>query len=965
MKKLKLIIFLFLVILINIIHGGVVAQKILNSRVDYAKKNNLIDIFSIDQKSNILQEDNFGIANGKITIGVKYNDLINVKGLWAPPLVSSDFSIEATIDGLSIVKPDYKWYPFYVYRNSMVNPNIYATSNTLLIPNERAGIISLTIENKSSDDQLIPIILKIKGSTLDYIKQNSLDIQYWGFGQQTSETQTIKRSISSDLIIQHRYNCDGFTNSDIVLAVNGNTIYSQNGKLIIKGKISKTTLEIVSTFLCKDFSETSHLFAASGDTVYWQSNNQVRRGIIENGILNVDTSFSFNGFSVNDRLFAFSGNKLYWQSRNQLRSGTISNCSLIPDPSFVIDVFSDDDRLFAISGKNVFWQNENTIYQGEISYKLTNNGSYLYYLKDVSMIYNGFAKGDKVLFFTDNNIYWSSTGQLSSGFIKSGSAIKIEQGIYSVIISTCKNLTWDAIHNVFSGSLLLPSSGKANVNIGFSIGKTSEALALCNNIISNPELSFSESKKVYNQRINDLFHKLPQFESNNTSLTKFYYRSLTPLLINRWEVPEFKLNPYYSTGSINGGCLGNYLWNFGESMEILSLYDPEATKAHIKQFLETGVEKGFGFRPLYGQMLEHNYFYPINQRKIIGLTYNYIKNTGDIAFLNETRGNSTILDEIISQALFLDDTTKPVSLVDYNICDPQKAGGASHLELRSERFIYRYIMPDLNGRRYLNYENAAELSQLAGKPRLDLLKRAESLKKILKAELWDSTSNWFKYEDSRTNIKDLRYTVQMFFLLGSNVLDQDQVLGLVSHLNENEFLSEYGLHSLSKKEIGLAYDPNDIDNGGPGICTSFPLNIAKKLYLIGNSQKAEDILSRILWWGEKTPYLGDSFYADRQDYRHETPLQCTIDGVSGAQCIIFGMFGITARFDGTILINPKPPFFANKISLKGVKMLNKTFDIFVNNGTYVVVYNKKRLKVSVGQPIVIENNLLAIEKSKD
>ncbi|MCL5097608.1 MAG: hypothetical protein M1608_08785 [Candidatus Omnitrophica bacterium] len=24
------------------------------------------------------------------------------------------------------------------------------------------------------------------------------------------------------------------------------------------------------------------------------------------------------------------------------------------------------------------------------------------------------------------------------------------------------------------------------------------------------------------------------------------------------------VSPYYSTGSVNGGCLANYLWNFGD-----------------------------------------------------------------------------------------------------------------------------------------------------------------------------------------------------------------------------------------------------------------------------------------------------------------------------------------------------------------------------------------------------------------
>ena len=109
----------------------------------------------------------------------------------------------------------------------------------------------------------------------------------------------------------------------------------------------------------------------------------------------------------------------------------------------------------------------------------------------------------------------------------------------------------------------------------------------------------------------------------------------------------------------------------------------------------------------------------------------------------------------------------------------------------------------------------------------------------------------------------------MFKLFGSGVLDAETDKGLLSHLNEREFLSRYGLHSLSKLDV--AYDPVDIDNGGPGSCTSFPPQIAERLYKAGHAGAAEDLISRLLWWGERLPYWGDSIVADQMDYRKDTP----------------------------------------------------------------------------------------------
>ncbi len=162
-------------------------------------------------------------------------------------------------------------------------------------------------------------------------------------------------------------------------------------------------------------------------------------------------------------------------------------------------------------------------------------------------------------------------------------------------------------------------------------------------------------------------------------------------------------------------------------------------------------------------------------------------------------------------------------------------------------------MPDLNARRYAGYLRAATLCDMAGKPAPFLRQRAELLKPLLKQRLWDAQAQWFRFEDHNGK-PELRYTVQMFKPIGSGVLDQECQEGLLSHLNEDEFLSAYGLHSISKRDP--AYDQLDIDNGGGGICTSFPPQIIERLYQAGQPQRAAEILRRLLWWADSTALLG-------------------------------------------------------------------------------------------------------------
>ncbi len=694
----------------------------------------LIDNFSIDQTKNIMRPENFGIANGNITTGIQYKDLISIQGIWAPPYVSSDFTFQGTIHDSVPACSEYIWRPFYIERKATPG-NMTLESNTILIPEKRAFLLVLTLSNIGSQPFSAPVTFTAQG-TLDKLMKD----ENWGFAAPKSSTTTVTE-------------------------------------------------------------------------------------IITDGI------------------------------------------------------------------------------------------------------------------------------------------IKLEQGENAVVIAASKEIAWDFAESCFKGIISIPPSEKAKLFFSFAIGATEDAIRLCNEIAGNPDAAIKNARVHYEKRVSELYQRVPYFESDNALLVKFYNRSLTPFLLNRWNVPEFKLKPFYSSGSVKGGCVGEYLWDFGEACEIISLFDPQATKAHIIQFMETGVKKGFGFCPLFGGMLSPSHFYPTNQDKIIGLTYHYIKNTGDVAFLTEKLGNGTVLDTIISQALFMDDLSKPIALINYDTCDPQHNGGQSHLEIRHPvgKLGYTHIIPDVNGRRYINYTRAAELSELAGKSRPDLVERAESLKVLLKKELWDAEKKWFAYEipTFKPPLREFRYTNILYFLLGTGVLDEEEESGLLSHLKEGEFLSTYGLYSIARHDP--SFNPADVDHGGPGAYNSFPPGIAKTLYKIGKNEQADDLLKRILWWGERMPYWGDSFYADTIRYREETPLQCDIGSLAGAQCVIFGIFGINSCFDGSVIIDPNQPSFANQLSLKGVKLCNQVFDVEMNMGIYKVTCQGKTLEAKVGQTILVKNSNLSLQ----
>lgn len=525
-----------------------------------------------------------------------------------------------------------------------------------------------------------------------------------------------------------------------------------------------------------------------------------------------------------------------------------------------------------------------------------------------------------------------------------GPAISLEANDLAIVVQPVgTEIRWDAGACCGRGSIELAGRGRATVYLTFALDAKSKALDACGALAVNPVKAIAHARQSHLDRVRDLFQKLPRLEANNPSLVRFYNRSLVHFLMNRWDVAEFVLHPYYGTGSVCGGCVCNYLWNFGETWEILPLYDPRAAREHVQKFLQTDMTRHFAFNPVTGDAFGP--WYPVNQEKILGLIYYYVRLTGDVSFLSERVDGKTVLEHAIAHAMHGDDLSRPVSLIDYGPAN-------NHLELR-RGYPYNHKMPDLNGRRYENYLMAARLAEAAGKPAPYLLERAQQLKTLLKQTLWNPKSRWFDFQDGNGR-KDTRYTVQVFKLLGSRVLDAEQEAGLLSHLNETEFLSQFGLHSMSKTDV--AYDQVDIDNGGGGCCTGFPPQIAERLYKAGRPVVADDILRRILWWGERMPYWGDSLVANAIEYRKDTPLQCTIDGVTAAQCIIFGLFGVTVEMNGDIVIDPRPSTLASSMKLCGLKLRGRTLDIAIQGDRYEVGMAGEQVTAKIGQAVRIRGN---------
>jgi hypothetical protein len=449
-------------------------------------------------------------------------------------------------------------------------------------------------------------------------------------------------------------------------------------------------------------------------------------------------------------------------------------------------------------------------------------------------------------------------------------------------------------------SILILTSGEKKTS-GFTVtGKNGKKL-------------IRQARKRWNDRIQIAYSRLGRLKTSNPDFDLFYKRGILTLLTCEWQKDEMVLNPYFSESGIDGGAFCSYLWGLGYVSRIMPLYHPQAWKEQIKLAILSDAENHYAFTPITGESIGPWYSY--NQYSMIRIIYDYVMISGDVAFLTETVGNHRVIDYCTGQALYKDDPAREPELINYGT-------NRNLLELKKTA-SYQFVVPSPNAERCWSYRTVDELCQWVGAEKPDLSSRSNVIAGLITKELWSEEHKWFLTKDTLGNLH-FSPSIQIFDMLRCGILSKSQEEKILTHLNETEFLSPFGIHSLSKKDPG--YDLNDPDWGGPGVYAGDAPELIEDLYQSGYPEKAEDILKRILWWGKYLPYYPQAIVADQVDYRRNGRAN-VIAGISSTQSILFGVLGLQVSHDGktSILVHKNRLF--DTFRLEGLQVQGKNISV--------------------------------------
>jgi len=230
-----------------------------------------------------------------------------------------------------------------------------------------------------------------------------------------------------------------------------------------------------------------------------------------------------------------------------------------------------------------------------------------------------------------------------------------------------------------------------------------------------------------------------------------------------------------------------------------------------------------------------------------------------------------------------------------------------------------------------------------------------TLKKGINDKLWRDNEGWF------TNLvfpKDTPHSVWSYLMYDAlttvNTISDAQIQKLISHLNDDEFLSATGLFSISQKDT-IHWDLEDVDWGGGGQYSGHPARVVEYLLRRKYPTEAFTILNRMSTWPDVTPYISQEQFGQFFATPHvEMPM--SIAGAGYLQSIINGVFGFDPKYDGSLYIDPTyHPLLGLGATLQNYQFKDHKYDVIMNTDYFEVLKDGKSIaKNSYGKPVIVK-----------
>lgn len=195
---------------------------------------------------------------------------------------------------------------------------------------------------------------------------------------------------------------------------------------------------------------------------------------------------------------------------------------------------------------------------------------------------------------------------------------------------------------------------------------------------------------------------LPVLETATDELRRLYWWGALGVLWFRREYPGSVLGRSYDTLMPNYWATTTFIWDYSLSSVVHALLDPAEMRGQLLHWIESDIHSHFGTSALTGAPVGR--WYSVNDYAMTRMVADYVRYSGDAAFLEVVVAGRSVLDHVVEWAQAWQGLRSAGELADYGEID-------NLLECVSS---YTHEVASLNAANVWNLRTAADLAELRG-----------------------------------------------------------------------------------------------------------------------------------------------------------------------------------------------------------------------------------------------------------
>jgi hypothetical protein len=420
---------------------------------------------------------------------------------------------------------------------------------------------------------------------------------------------------------------------------------------------------------------------------------------------------------------------------------------------------------------------------------------------------------------------------------------------------------------------------------------------------------------------------LPVLETSNEALRKLYWWGVLGVIWFRRDNPASVLGRTYDTLMPRYWQTTTFIWDYSLSSLTHALLDPEPMRKHIEHWITLDTHKHFGTEWLTGGPV--GYWYSVNDFAMTRLVRDYVRFTGDEAFLAEQVGPKQVGEHVHDWATAWRGLRGEHALADY--------GGIDNLLECVSSYVHE--VASFNAANVWCMRVAAELADRSGDTdRAALLRKEASTQAGHVNELYVEGKGFWHARQPDGTLVPVRHCYD-FNIVGTTIpddLSESQRAEMVSFF-QRELQTPTWMRALSPYDPDAAFSLRP-DHQWNGAYPAWPADAGRALFALGRGDVLLDWLPGLTKTANQGPTGQAHFVEEAQPAMaggaRKSPPQfpylidwsCSSSG-SWVSLVLEGIFGIEVALDGTVTANPQVTDLDPNARLTGLRVGPTTYTV--------------------------------------